>query len=564
MEEERAVHFRRMTIDNPRPFTWPVEFEFNERANLFIGPNATGKSTVLRELNKMRAEVSDDWLGYDFSPDQDGTEWRPDQSDIPIVYLPSIRVGSNSPRLGQNAQQFLEMTEDKDPATNFDGSLALSRPFYDYPIFYAERVHHVTEDLRQQVGHIALNSTTDFFDRAGLVREFVHKYQNLRRIRTSSSDPFRNAVQHILSGISDYIEASPGLSSRGRIQVSDLSGMRGFDARDIYMALDAYWKDSSEYSVTRVPGPNFDNRHIQSIEHNVLNIDNEDAFMHSMEGFSSKAAANLHKAIMMGHYCAAEICSEVLYQTEPKHYFFSSGNRDVSGFPIETADYFSVFRTSDILEVSDSGEGIRSRDLSAGTEGTVWWIRFLALNMARHYDYEFGWEKKPAILLIDEIENHLHPTWQRRVIPALLEHFHGLQIFATTHSPFVVAGLRAGQVHLLRRDEYGVVTASTNSEDIVGWTADEILRVMMGVQDPTDDETARNAAELRQLRNEGPGDTAEEEEQRQARMQELRHMVDRDLLAGGPAAAQRELFESQFAEALEKYQRSRDLGQENG
>jgi hypothetical protein len=303
------------------------------------------------------------------------------------------------------------MTEDKDPATNFDGSLALSRPFYDYPIFYAERVHHVTADLRQQVGHIALNSTTDFFDRAGLVREFVHKYRNPRRIRTSSGDPVRNAVQHILSGISDYIEASPGLSSRGRIQVSDLSGMRGFDARDIYMALDAYWKDFSEYSVTRVPGPNFDNRHIQSIEHNVLNIDNEDAFMHSMEGFSSKAAANLHKAIMMGHYCAAEICSEVLYQTEPKHYFFSSGNRDVSGFPIETADYFSVFRTSDILEVSDSGEGIRSRDLSAGTEGTVWWIRFLALNMARHYDYEFGWEKKPAILLIDEIENHLHPTW---------------------------------------------------------------------------------------------------------------------------------------------------------
>ena len=89
--------------------------------------------------------------------------------------------------------------------------------------------------------------------------------------------------------------------------------------------------------------------------------------------------------------------------------------------------------------------------------------------------------KKPAILLIDEIENHLHPTWQRRVIPALLEHFPGLQIFATTHSPFVVAGLKAGQVHLLNRDENGVVTATTNTEDIIGWTADEILRVFMGV-----------------------------------------------------------------------------------
>ena len=119
-------------------------------------------------------------------------------------------------------------------------------------------------------------------------------------------------------------------------------------------------------------------------------------------------------------------------------------------------------------------------------------------------------------------------------------------------------------MHLLNRDANGVVTASTNTEDIVGWTADEILRTMMGVQDPTDDETARNAAELRQLRDEGPRATPEEEEQRQAEMQRLRRLVNRDLLAGGPAAAQRELFEQQFAEALEKYQQSHDLNQENG
>ena len=85
-----------------------------------------------------------------------------------------------------------------------------------------------------------------------------------------------------------------------------------------------------------------------------------------------------------------------------------------------------------------------------------------ALKMEIHYGFdEYWWEKKPAILLIDEIENHLHPTWQRRVIPALLEHFPGLQIFATTHSPFVVAGLKAGQVHLLKRDENGTTPPPT-------------------------------------------------------------------------------------------------------
>jgi predicted ATP-binding protein involved in virulence len=158
----------------------------------------------------------------------------------------------------------------------------------------------------------------------------------------------------------------------------------------------------------------------------------------------------------------------------------------------------------------------------------------------------------------------LHPTWQRRVIPALLEHFPGLQIFATTHSPFVVAGLKAGQVHLLKRDENGGVTASTNTEDIVGWTADEILRTMLGVDDPTDEETAKNAQKLRQLRKEGPRDNPEKEEERQQEMEKLRRLVDRDLLAGGPMAAQMELFEQQFAEALAQYRQSQTLNQENG
>ncbi|MDE2938437.1 MAG: AAA family ATPase [Chloroflexota bacterium] len=215
--------------------------------------------------------------------------------------------------------------------------------------------------------------------------------------------------------------------------------------------------------------------------------------------------------------------------------------------------------------------------LSSGTEGTLLWILWLALKLVHHYDferptenfdgfhvsYEGGWHEKPAILLIDEIENHLHPTWQRRVIPALLKHFPRLQIFATTHSPFVVAGLKAGQVHVLKRDENGVVSASTNEQDVVGWTMDEILRGMMGVEDPTDDETARAASELRQLRKKGPSGTPVEEEERQKRIQELRQKVDRDLLAGGPLAAQRELFEQQFAEALENYRRSQDLEQEN-
>ena len=262
------------------------------------------------------------------------------------------------------------------------------------------------------------------------------------------------------------------------------------------------------------------------------------------------------KVIDIAYLCSKFICTEVIHDSDP--HLFIEPEEDYEDFG-PFAPYGLVIGTSD----DPLGEPLYAGALSSGTQGTLLWIYALALKMAYHHDWQEGWEKKPAILLIDEIENHLHPTWQRRVIPALLEHFPGLQIFATTHSPFVVAGLKAGQVHLLRRNEDGVVTATTNTEDVVGWTADEILRTMMGVEDPTDAQTAEAARELRQLRNEPPRTDPGEEKQRQKRMQDLRQLVDRDLLAGGPMAAQRELFEEQFAEALKKHQQARDLNQEN-
>jgi predicted ATP-binding protein involved in virulence len=49
-----------------------------------------------------------------------------------------------------------------------------------------------------------------------------------------------------------------------------------------------------------------------------------------------------------------------------------------------------------------------------------------------------------GIILIDEIDLHLHPTWQRLIIPALLRAFPGIQFVATTHSPFVIQSLSDG------------------------------------------------------------------------------------------------------------------------
>ena len=311
----------------------------------------------------------------------------------------------------------------------------------------------------------------------------------------------------------------------------------------------------------------------------------------------SMGRVTLMEAIKLADECSKQICGEVIRDPESHNYIYGPDVRgwinhphaDPNNIPIlrlmginttdirnfEACDYWEQ-PARDAYNEDEASLPIYLGHLSSGTEGTLLWIRWLALKMVHHYNFEGpsenfdgfhfnrtgGWETKPAILLIDEMENHLHPTWQRRVIPALLEHFPGLQIFATTHSPFVVAGLKAGQVHVLKRNADGVVTASTNEQDVIGWTADEILRGMMGVDDPTDDATARAASELRQLRTEEPKSDEKEEEVRQERIRELRDMVNRDLLAGGPLAAQRELFEQNLAEILEEHRKAQGLNQD--
>ncbi len=54
-----------------------------------------------------------------------------------------------------------------------------------------------------------------------------------------------------------------------------------------------------------------------------------------------------------------------------------------------------------------------------------------------------------GIVLIDEIDCHLHPKWQRMIVKALEDLFPSCQFIATTHSPFVIQGVQPGRLHTL-------------------------------------------------------------------------------------------------------------------
>ena len=185
--------------------------------------------------------------------------------------------------------------------------------------------------------------------------------------------------------------------------------------------------------------------------------------------------------------------------------------------------------------------------LSQGTQSIIQWLAHLMIGYAEYHDYPSDLEAKPGILIIDELDAHLHPSWQRRIIPTLTKHFPNLQIFCSTHSPLMLAGLKQGQVQLLKRDEKGQVTVSRNEADIIGWSADEILRNFLDVPSPTDMETAKQVNCLQELRRK---EVLSDEES--VELENLRGRINQDLL-GGPIAAQAERFSNALKQAAESH-----------
>jgi len=100
----------------------------------------------------------------------------------------------------------------------------------------------------------------------------------------------------------------------------------------------------------------------------------------------------------------------------------------------------------------------------------------MVLNVMRGMIEKWGdLENARGIVLIDEIETHLHPRWKLRVVSALRRAMPNVQFVATTHDPLCLRGMRGGEVHVLVRDDNQQVQALTGLPDVRGLRAEQLL-----------------------------------------------------------------------------------------
>jgi len=111
-------------------------------------------------------------------------------------------------------------------------------------------------------------------------------------------------------------------------------------------------------------------------------------------------------------------------------------------------------------------------------------------------------QETPGIVLVDELDLHLHPKWQRRVIHDLKATFPSLQFIATTHSPQLIGEAQPEEVRLLGGDETSVparsfgIDSSRVLEEVMGTksrneSVEDLLTRLFGSIDDEDFEKAR-------------------------------------------------------------------------
>lgn len=101
---------------------------------------------------------------------------------------------------------------------------------------------------------------------------------------------------------------------------------------------------------------------------------------------------------------------------------------------------------------------------------------------------DLGWQiynlansEEEIVVLIDEVENHLHATMQRSVLPDLLEAFPNVQFIVSTHSPLVVSSVKDSNVYAFRYNSENRVHSEQLDLVHKARTATEILNEVLGV-----------------------------------------------------------------------------------
>ena len=151
---------------------------------------------------------------------------------------------------------------------------------------------------------------------------------------------------------------------------------------------------------------------------------------------------------------------------------------EISDFKFKSSDEmhnFVLFQTKD--------GWFRYTQLGYGYQSMLSWVIDLCKRMFEKYPDSDNPLQESAVVLIDEIDLHLHPKWQRDIIAIISNVFKNVQFIVTTHSPLVIQSMNEVNLYVLRREGEKLIAEHSPITNFSGWTVEEILRETMKMDD---------------------------------------------------------------------------------
>ena len=146
---------------------------------------------------------------------------------------------------------------------------------------------------------------------------------------------------------------------------------------------------------------------------------------------------------------------------------------------LENVSNLRIERNPLAMKVDKGGISLRVEQLSDGEKCTIALFGDLARRLSLANPNSNNPLLGSGVVLIDEIELHMHPSWQRKILPMLRKCFPNIQFIVTTHSPQVLGELD---------ESYNIFSVEKEQDNInyklmpalVGWDCNYILKCFMG------------------------------------------------------------------------------------
>jgi len=129
------------------------------------------------------------------------------------------------------------------------------------------------------------------------------------------------------------------------------------------------------------------------------------------------------------------------------------------------------------LAIKKNGTKLNINQLSSGEKQVILYVADIASRLSIANPKLENTNEGEGVVLIDEIDTHLHPAWQRDIIPALTHVFPNVQFLVTTHSPQVLSNVKKECVHIIEDFKRVAFTPS-----IYGADSNMILWDVFGVK----------------------------------------------------------------------------------